>query len=210
MESLGSGSADEAEINSATFQHTPLDHSKASIRLLRILPETSSNGLVQCHIWHDNVEAQYTCLSYVWGSDDDQKIILLNGKSFCVRKNLFDFLSVARTKYANSRRTFWIDAISINQTSIVERNHQVAQMGSIYAKADEAVGWLGSSQSIERALTFCIEISNFKPQTAAEAWELWLSRRNRVMNDWRELQAHEYWERAWVRFPRCFNDFQTC
>jgi hypothetical protein len=82
--------------DTTAFQHKPLDHTKATIRLLKILPDLSDTGLIQCHMWHDNVDAQYDCLSYVWGSDQDDQAISLNGKDYRLRKNLWDFLSVAR------------------------------------------------------------------------------------------------------------------
>lgn len=188
----------------AQFQHEPLDRTGASIRLLRILPELSSQGHVQCQVWHSDIRAQYTCLSYVWGSNDDERIILINEKYFRVRRNLFDFLNVARTRYAGSQRSFWVDAICIDQASIMERNHQVAQMGSVYAKADEVIGWFGHSQSIERALRHCVEISIANPKSEQEAWDLWLSKSTYpsgawMLEDWNKLQMHPYWARAWVR-----------
>lgn len=100
----------EADMNLAYFQHEPLNLTKASVRLLRILPTLSSTGLIQCQIWHDQIDASYTCLSYVWGSEADGNTILINDAHFSIRKNLFTFLEVARTKYGESQRTFWIDA----------------------------------------------------------------------------------------------------
>jgi len=68
-------------------------------------------------------------------------------------------MRVAQLKYANPARTFWIDALCIDQDSIHEKNHQVAQMGSIYAKSIEVISWLGFNQSIGRAFTFGLEMS---------------------------------------------------
>lgn len=38
---------------------------------------------------------------------------------------------------------FWIDALCIDQENLAERNHQVTQMGKIYASAYRVVSWLG-------------------------------------------------------------------
>jgi hypothetical protein len=54
-----------------------------------------------------------------------------------------DFMVVARTKYATPMRTFWIDALCIDQDSIAKRNPQVAQMGRISASASEVIAWFG-------------------------------------------------------------------
>ncbi|OAG09457.1 uncharacterized protein CC84DRAFT_1073476, partial [Paraphaeosphaeria sporulosa] len=94
--------------------HTPLDQSKPSIRLLGVHADLSFADSIQCQIWHDDIDADYTCLSYVWGSEDDQSAMFVNGKPFLCRKNLRDFLSVARTRYASATPAFWIDAICID------------------------------------------------------------------------------------------------
>jgi hypothetical protein len=72
---------------------------QASIRLLKVLPDLSSTGLIRCQIWHDDIHAKYDCLSYVWGSDGDGNLILLNGEEHAIRQILCDFLGVARTQY---------------------------------------------------------------------------------------------------------------
>lgn len=186
------------------FHHEPLDHSKGSIRLLKILPDLSAEGIIQCKIWPDDVNAQYDCLSYVWGPDDNQRSILVNGESHWIRKNLYDFLNVTRTKYAEAGRFFWIDALCIDQSSIAERNHQVAQMGSIYSNAQEVFIWLGLSEAICRVFAVCLQLEKASPQTTAEAWKLWgeavrASRpNNNLRKDWRKLAEHPYWKRAWI------------
>jgi hypothetical protein len=66
---------------------------------------------------------------------------LQDGKTFPVRRYLWDFL---KRKQADDNGHFlWIDAICIDQTSVLERNHQVAMMGRIYAEADDVFAWLG-------------------------------------------------------------------
>ncbi|KAH7374270.1 heterokaryon incompatibility protein-domain-containing protein [Pyrenochaeta sp. MPI-SDFR-AT-0127] len=203
-----------------TFKYEPLDHTKESIRLLRILPDLSDTGLIECQIWHDTVDATYDCLSYVWGSEQNTQDILVNGKTLSIRKNLWDFLGTARTKYATPPRTFWIDALCINQDSIPEKNHQVAQMGSIYSKAVEVVAWLGFSLAIQRTLTFWSELGALNPQTKSEAWKLWNMRNEQLDGqlglDWDELANTQYWSRAWItqeillarKFNILVNDFE--
>jgi hypothetical protein len=134
------------------FEHAPIDSTQGSIRLLKILPTLSPDGLIDCEIWHDSTDATYTCLSYVWGSGEDEQEILVNGKLFRCRRNLSDFLNVARTKYDASKECFWIDAVCIDQDKTAERNQQVGQMGLIYSSAATVLTWLGCSASIARFL----------------------------------------------------------
>lgn len=191
-----------ADPSSVTFSYEPLDHTKSSIRLLRILPGLSDTGNIQCEMWHDTIDAKYDCLSYVWGSEQNEQDILVNGQTISVRRNLWDFLGTARTKYAVPPRTFWIDALCINQASITEKDHQVAQMGTIYSKAVQVVVWLGFSPGVERALTFWAEVGALNPQTEVEASKLWDSRKEQKPQqfrvDWEELASNQYWSRAWI------------
>jgi hypothetical protein len=88
----------------------------------------------------------FRALSYAWGDPEQPKqSIIIDDNLFSVRQNLHDFLEVYR-KYTlkhTRQQTLWIDAISINQCDIEERNHQVWMMSSIYSQAEEVVIWLG-------------------------------------------------------------------
>jgi hypothetical protein len=42
----------------------------------------------------------------------------------------------------------WIDALCIDQESIVERQHQVRQMGLIFSAAKAVASWLGMDEAI--------------------------------------------------------------
>ncbi|KZM23833.1 uncharacterized protein EKO05_0001071 [Ascochyta rabiei] len=84
---------------------------------------------------------QYTALSYTWGEPSAEATINLNGEPFPVRKNLWAFLSQARSN--GLEEYLWIDALCINQTVNEERSHQVAIMGRIYSSASRVIVWLG-------------------------------------------------------------------
>ena len=74
----------------------------------------------------------YTALSYTWGKGKNEKTISVDGCSVVVRRNLWDFLSQMRDRQEWGR-LFWIDALSIDQSSTEERNHQVKLMADIYS-----------------------------------------------------------------------------
>ncbi|KAG9189253.1 hypothetical protein G6011_06121 [Alternaria panax] len=195
---------------STSFQHEPLDYRRGAIRLLRILPHLSNEGHIQCEIWHDSIKASYACLSYVWGSEKIQRQILVNGKLLSVRENLYDFMRVARSKYANPPRTLWIDALCIDQNSVYERNHQVAQMGSMYANAIEVISWFGFSQNIGRAFAFGLQCgilpryrhSNIQKRISEDQNKKWLQRNDesngQLKKDWHTFVKDRYWTRAWI------------
>ncbi|KAI0097554.1 heterokaryon incompatibility protein-domain-containing protein [Nemania sp. FL0031] len=69
--------------------YTPLDPTRREIRLLEIVKGTNS-GPIECvfHIVSLEDDIEFAALSYVWGSSDITKEILLNGQRRDVTKNL--------------------------------------------------------------------------------------------------------------------------
>jgi len=181
----------------AVFRHQPLDHSEPSIRLVHILPALSHDGRVQCSIIHTNVQAAYVCLSYRWGDPDPSRDILMDGKSFSVGQNLFGFLSAARERVASGTATadigpYWIDAVCIDQSNVLELNHQVLQMGMIYRNASETILWPGSMPP--ELLPFVSIFLKGGSDTIGKVRAAYLCRK-----DFAEfILRNKYWTRAWI------------
>jgi hypothetical protein len=173
------------------FSHDPLDRTKASIRLLRVLP-TLLRGFLQCEITNESIHTDFSCLSYTWGESMAEYQILVNEKPFCVRRNLLEFLEVARRNYP--LRAFWIDAICIDQTKVEERNHQVAQMGQIYSKAREVIIWLGANKAMAKFFsTWPTYIAAASSKTEGSGSSVISAKAGYLA-----LVDHAYWRRAWV------------
>jgi hypothetical protein len=181
------------------FQHEPLDYTQPSIRLIRINSGLSAEGHIRCEISHTTTNARYTCLSYRWGdtSTSTLKVIMLNGKPFIVRQNLHDFLHAVSTEHHMSHFTkenYWIDALCINQSDNSERNHQVAQMGKIYANAWRVHIWLGkTSDAGQIAEVFAKE---FAPTYYNPGAVIDLRKKTELVT--RYVLHNDYWNRAWV------------
>lgn len=165
------------------YRHEPLDTTQRSIRLLSIHRALSPEGFVQGSIRYTTIDAQYNCLSYVWGSPDQPYTLLVDGKRLSVNKNLHDFLTTVRTftyrepgqlRKSHLRDDIWIDAICIDQTLTSEKNHQVRQMGKIYSNARKVIMWLGRAKHSGRLL-----------DTGIRAYLTF-------------ILENEYWTRAWV------------
>lgn len=169
----------------------PLDTSN-TIRLLRVKRRLFRNTFISCTLQEFQIDTspQYTAVSYVWGTGSAEHTIQLQGRSFQVRQNLWDFLSQMRSK-GSTDAFFWIDAICINQDDVAERTHQVRFMGQIYSKASIVLVWLGAGdpevlkdmkflQSHERALR--------KGKPEADFQSTFLD----------SLKGLEYWYRAWI------------
>jgi hypothetical protein len=190
-----SGSLSQTGSNSsttrATYEHEPLDRTKDSFRLIKILPDRSEDGLLQLSLWHDIVSsASYRCLSYRWGNQARRHAILINGESFSVSDNLYSFLEEAHSWNHSSSTVpsgaFWIDSISINQQCVQERGHQVQHMGSIYKNAKEVLIWLGPVKISADSLCDWIQAENWSECPAS------------LHQQWDRIRFNPYWSRAWI------------
>lgn len=127
------------------FKYSALQPDKHCTRLVCIQPAGRDDDPISCTLI-DAVfgdRPKYQALSYMWGDGADKLKILLNGAEFHVTHNLFDALQFLRREPDPDQRPVWIDAISINQADIPERNRQLQMMPHIYSRADAVLIWLG-------------------------------------------------------------------
>lgn len=127
------------------FRHSPLDLSKQSIRVFRIRAcEADGPIAIACELFHIPEPAGHVAVSYVWGSPLPCHSIYVNGQHYRVARNLYILLK--RLVVLNDTSAYyWVDAICIDQDNVVEKNHQVQQMGDVYKAADQVLCWLGDS-----------------------------------------------------------------
>ena len=174
------------------FYHKSLNLARDNIRVLRVLPDLSSDALIQCTLDETVLADKHTCLSYIWGSKEGQRNILVNARLLRIRANLWHFLQLARHKYAD--RLLWIDAICIDQEDWRERGHQISLMGDIFARAKQVLVCLGGGSSeIPLGMTL---IRRFKA-----AWLLHAAWTNSDL-EWNglvELCNLPYWRRIWIK-----------
>lgn len=93
-------------------------------------------------------EPRYEALSYTWGSPADPETALVIDPNDSSRVGTLEIgqnlaSALHHFRHHSQPRTFWIDAICINQDDLVERSAQVARMGQIYTLAERVVVWLG-------------------------------------------------------------------
>lgn len=141
-----SGTAEQGK-----YEYRPLRAGPNNIRLIQILPGVGDAGIV-CEVFqytlrNDKAFGLYEALSYVWGDYDKPRHILVKNsedlayRNFTVTQNLYTALR--RLRDPDLPRTFWIDAICINQNDLEERATQVQIMARIYAYATSVSVWLG-------------------------------------------------------------------
>ncbi|KAK5729433.1 hypothetical protein LTR17_011963 [Elasticomyces elasticus] len=142
----------------ANYIWDPLDTTKPSIRLLKVLPVTDQDKRVRVALHTTDLEASeaYDAVSYMWGSDSTLHEILIDDKIALVRQNIWRFLVHARDSslYNQLNSSLWIDSICINQIDNDEKNHQVRQIRKIFDRAHRVIAWLGLA-SLDQTLSDC-------------------------------------------------------
>ncbi|KAE9373798.1 hypothetical protein N431DRAFT_232514 [Stipitochalara longipes BDJ] len=116
--------------------------SSNQIRLVEIQPGEDDETACFLETVDRDKASAYRVLSYVWGSQGDPKTILLNNQPWKVTRNLEAVLRHLRETPSEQR--IWIDALSINQSDIPERNAQVSEMRQVYSSASFTILWLGT------------------------------------------------------------------
>jgi hypothetical protein len=124
----------DAIMNSILYGSTPIDTRVSEIRLIELLPGEEEDP-ISC-VFHRRAlgssNLEFRALSYTWGNPSPTFTILIDTLAFNIRQNLWLFLCGER----RCKRTgfIWIDALCIDQSNAMERNHQVALMKEIYSQ----------------------------------------------------------------------------
>jgi hypothetical protein len=190
---------------------------KGQIRLFKIHKANSYNlticgALTTTDLNEDYASRlKYTAISYEWGPNDANPLIVVNGQNFPVRRNLYNFLLRYREAVGPSRdkhigrwykyvypspdydvEYIWIDQICINQRSNFERNQQVQLMSKIYSKAEYVIAWLGSEPAVEKYLEYANHLAPSGQGSNALPNEDQL---NMLADRFVNLS---YWKRLWI------------
>jgi hypothetical protein len=147
-------------------------------------------------------EEHYRAVSYVWGNQENPVDVTVNDSTFKVGQNLHNALLHLRSTSKN--RSFWIDAMAINQSDVLERNDQVQKMGTIYALAASVVIWLGQNSDIDPNW----DAGNVAGNMSVEDFVSWMRfdapneaeepQTDTFLNALIALSELPYWHRAWV------------
>lgn len=212
-----------------SFQHEPIPGS-GWIRLLTVkhdVSDMSDRIAIELRAYELEQAPQYFTLSYTWGrpaehfpmswdTDDSCRSIVVNGKAFDVRPNLFHALACLRNHW-QGQVTIWIDAICINQKDLIERESQIQQMGKIYSGTIVTLAWLGppdctSADAIHKAKAIAASwkskttelrtphLVDSNPQAYADCVSADFANENDVKL-WHYISyllSRFWWERGWV------------
>lgn len=198
-----------------TFRHTPLDHSKECIRLLRFMDQPPSSELDHFALeTYDIATApRFVALSYTWGTPKPSHDIIVDGSLLPIGENLRVALKALRSFFPdkaaalekssrweykgrkppkdllqeNGYPLMWVDAICINQSDPLEKNHQVNMMGAIFSTAERVISWLGDEADDSSSVMNAIRDTAHTRQYALE-----------VKQATNAFAKRPYWRRMWV------------
>lgn len=132
---------------SAPYRHQPLQEAREQIRLVMIERARFDEPLaVRVQIFDLEDAPRYSALSYTWGPAHPTYRITVDGRWLDIRKNLFHFLREFRQEPGRPE-WLWIDQISIDQTNVKERSHQVRFMSRIYSQCSSVTVWLNDDNA---------------------------------------------------------------
>ena len=124
--------------------YTSLESMEFGIRLLKLAPGSFEDVIRLSVITTDLCDGgnhTYEALSYVWGADYAPTEVCIDAIPVKVTSNLDSALRHLRGQLLS--RVLWVDALSINQRDVQERNTQVRNMDKIYKQATRLIVWLG-------------------------------------------------------------------
>ncbi|EON69364.1 hypothetical protein W97_08624 [Coniosporium apollinis CBS 100218] len=191
------------------YPSKPLASGVRDIRLATILPG-HGDETVCCRLNTTSVDAEnitYTALSYVWGDVKNSPEIFLqgedeDGEAWKVTPNLHAALLHLRS--TRQERTFWIDALCINQDNFEERASQVRLMRHIYESAQEVIVWLGPGDVRDVA----IAVDYMRSFEEASKWRVYNPHKNSFFGHPRtkaavpifshDIMDRPWWSRIWV------------
>ncbi|KAF1940132.1 HET-domain-containing protein [Clathrospora elynae] len=182
-----------------SLKYNPL-RKPSAFRIVVLNRAKSRNDPIECQLSHHiRGDHPYEALSYEWCiPSDSDPLISLNGHQIQIRANLFTALVEIRLQ--DRERHIWIDALSINQSHIPERNHQVRMMRDIYACASNVIVWLGPAKENSDAAMDIVADRTNRLQTSNVG--LGLGSTALVQANYTALIAlcsRPYWRRAWVQ-----------
>jgi hypothetical protein len=134
--------------NTLNYQYKPLNYELGQEIRLAVLHPGREPDDITCDIVHVNLldNPAYEAVSYTWatmnGDASLSEQISCRGGTIAVTKNCKSLLLSLRRFGLN--RTIWIDAVCINQSNTLERNHQVKLMATIYSNASQVLAYIGS------------------------------------------------------------------
>lgn len=197
------------------YRYEPLLR-KSHIRLLILNPGMGEDilvGSIKTVDLNASDLDSFEAISYVWGSHEKDKSILIDGRRLPITTSLREAL--LQTRLSVRPRILWADSVCINQSDIIEKGHQVFAMGRIYKMSCRTIICLGRQQDDEHKAHDAAALINdveamIKTVMRDPAFRggfdsfPWPSKDDPLLVDtrwlsaWNTLVRHAWFKRGWV------------
>ncbi|KAH7089739.1 heterokaryon incompatibility protein-domain-containing protein [Paraphoma chrysanthemicola] len=170
--------------STTAYNYQRLDRDTNQIRLIKIGPLSEKENLhLDVETFELSAAPPFSALSYTWGNSPADYRIYVNDELFMVRENLFRFLNAFRP--LSSEQTYiWIEQICIDQSNVLERNHQVHLMGRIYSMSECVIVWLGDESKTRLWKNYVDAARSFNDKPNTHGLAVFL--------------GDEYFQRLWI------------
>jgi hypothetical protein len=162
------------------------------------------SGNVPVPIPHRFEWGDFETLSYCWGSDVCDKLILVDGLQLQVTTNFENMLRHVQTlPEARSGMGFWADGVCINQLNMPEKESQIGLMKRIYAEALSTVIWLGPGhEASDRAVKVMNDaFGDCRPYDETRWYPSLKPKENISGGEWQsmlDVWDRDYFKRMWI------------
>lgn len=195
------------------YAYQPLPLSDEYIRELILDPGQGDDPLSGRLVINKLLDApDFEAISYVWGAGIRDRWIIVDGRQLPITASMEDALR--QTRMPEKRRTLWADSICMNQEDNVEKSHQVAMMGRIYARSSRTLICLGLNPQLrqysQHVIALVNTVNNMMDRTFTRpdfSWN-WESfpfpqeddplLRDERWNSWEKLGRCDWFRRGWV------------
>lgn len=146
---------DLSEGNERQYCNTMYKYNKLrqtqSIRVIQLLPSLKEDANIIIRLLEVSLDtANYEALSYAWESQPFDQSITCEGDELLISRTCK--AALLRLRRRMRPRSLWVDQICIDQTSLTEKNQQIALMGEIYNKTSRAIVWLGCGPLVDQLI----------------------------------------------------------
>ena len=138
---------------------------------------------------------RYECLSYVWGTENSDRVLWLDREVIAISKNLDRALG--RLRHETESRFLWIDLVCINQQDLEERKQQVQLMYRIFGQAERVIAYLGEeADGSQDVPDFLRQIQAAGSSPECDTKGMWSEQ------DLKTLRLPPYHDEAWTMLQR--------
>ncbi|KAL8716473.1 MAG: hypothetical protein Q9225_006205 [Loekoesia sp. 1 TL-2023] len=134
----------------SSLVYSPINGPEGEIRLLKLKEALFRADVLECDLITTSLGQceDFKALSYCWGSNELNEVMLCNGKIHYISASLNAALKATRESPKTRGCLLWADAVSIDQSNESEKSEQIPLMRRIYTEADACFVYLGEGERL--------------------------------------------------------------